>query len=71
MFGFSHWEILAVLAIVVLVFGARKIPALGRSLGFAIREFREGLKKKDDNDSKKEMIDVSSQETPSSKGNDS
>lgn len=35
-------EILIVLAIILLFFGAKRIPELGRSLGRGIREFRQG-----------------------------
>ena len=44
MFGdlsFSH--ILILLLIVVLVFGAKRIPEIGSSLGQGIREFRRSL----------------------------
>jgi len=40
--GFS--ELLAILVIVVLLFGATKIPQLGRGLGEGIRNFRKGLR---------------------------
>lgn len=34
------WELLVVLFIVVLLFGAKRLPELSRSLGTSIREFR-------------------------------
>ena len=37
-------ELLVILAIVVLLFGARKLPELGRGLGEAIKGFKSGLK---------------------------
>jgi sec-independent protein translocase protein TatA len=36
-------ELLIVLTIVLLVFGAKRVPQLGRSLGSGIREFRKGI----------------------------
>jgi sec-independent protein translocase protein TatA len=45
MFGdlsFSH--ILILLLIVVLVFGAKRIPEIGSSLGQGIKEFRKSMK---------------------------
>ena len=36
-------ELLIVLLIVLLVFGARKLPDLARSLGASAKEFRKGL----------------------------
>ena len=35
-------ELLIILAIVLLFFGAKRVPELGRSLGSGIREFRKG-----------------------------
>lgn len=42
MFGFSA-EHLIVLAIVLLIFGPRKLPELGQTLGRAMRNFKDGL----------------------------
>jgi sec-independent protein translocase protein TatA len=36
-------ELLILLTIVLLVFGAKRVPQLGRSLGEGIRDFRKGL----------------------------
>ncbi len=40
---FGPLELLIVLAIVLLVFGARRLPSLGRDLGSGMREFKDGL----------------------------
>lgn len=40
MFGLGMSEILLILAIALIVFGPKKLPELGRSLGQAMREFR-------------------------------
>lgn len=37
-------ELLIIFLIVVVLFGANKIPQLGRGLGQGIRNFRKGLK---------------------------
>lgn len=37
-------EILLILLIVLILFGARKIPDLARSLGRGVKEFKKGLK---------------------------
>ena len=37
-------ELLIVLAVVLLLFGSRKVPELARSLGKAQREFKDGLR---------------------------
>lgn len=41
---FSGWEILVVLAIVILLFGVGRISKIGGELGSGIRSFRKGLK---------------------------
>ncbi|MCC6916037.1 Sec-independent protein translocase subunit TatA [Nitrosomonas sp.] len=42
--SFSIWHWLVVLAIVVLVFGTKKLRNLGSDLGGAVRGFKEGMK---------------------------
>ena len=37
-------ELLILLAVILLVFGARKVPELARSLGQAQREFKNGIR---------------------------
>jgi sec-independent protein translocase protein TatA len=37
-------ELLVILAIVVIIFGANRLPQLGRGIGSAIKNFKEGLK---------------------------
>ena len=50
MFGLGLGEILIVGAVILLLFGAKRLPALGKSLGSAITQFKKGLKEiyKDD-----------------------
>lgn len=43
-------EIALILAILVLLFGAKKLPDLGRSMGKSIREFRSATKGLADDD---------------------
>ena len=45
-------ELLVILAIVVVIFGANRLPGLGRGIGDAIRGFKEGMKTDDDKDEK-------------------
>ena len=37
-------ELLIVLAVVLLIFGSKKVPELARSLGKAQKEFKDGMK---------------------------
>ncbi len=44
MFGrVSPAELIIILVILILLFGARKLPDLARSLGASAREFRKGM----------------------------
>ena len=40
-------ELLVILLIVVLIFGASKLPLLGKGMGEGIRNFKKGLKSDD------------------------
>ncbi|HYG59009.1 MAG TPA: twin-arginine translocase TatA/TatE family subunit [Symbiobacteriaceae bacterium] len=45
MFGkIGMWELVLILLVLVLIFGANKLPQLGRSIGDGIKEFRKGVK---------------------------
>jgi sec-independent protein translocase protein TatA len=44
MFGLGVPELLVIAVIVVLLFGASKIPELGRGIGEGISAFKKGLK---------------------------
>ena len=44
MFGMGASELMIILVIVLLLFGAAKLPELGRSLGSGLSNFKKGLK---------------------------
>src|SRR5262245_19294999 len=41
--NFGIWEILLVLLVVLLVFGPKRLPEMGRSLGRGMREFKDSV----------------------------
>ena len=46
--GISIWQLLIVLAIVVLIFGTKKLRNMGGDVGGAVKEFKEALTDKSD-----------------------
>ncbi len=47
-------ELLLILLIVIVIFGASKLPALGKGIGEAIRNFKKGISGSDKDEEKKE-----------------
>jgi len=44
MFGLGFQEILLILIVALLIFGAARLPEIGRALGKALNEFKKGFK---------------------------
>ena len=59
-FSISHW--LVILAVVVLLFGAKKIPELAKGVGQGIKDFKKAIKE-DESKENVEQVEVKS-ETP-------
>lgn len=55
MFDISPVQIIIVLAIALLVFGPKRLPEMGRSIGRGIRDFKDGLT----NDTRDEVAEQS------------
>ncbi|MBO5771281.1 MAG: twin-arginine translocase TatA/TatE family subunit [Alistipes sp.] len=53
-FGIGTTEIILIVLIIVLLFGATKIPALMRGIGQGVKSFRDGMEGKEDTTDKKE-----------------
>jgi len=48
------WELILIVVIVILLFGAKRIPEVARGIGKGIKEFRKGLEGKDEGGAKGE-----------------
>ena len=53
------WQIVIIVALILLLFGGKKIPELMRGLGTGIREFKDATKENNDTDKKKENTEKS------------
>ena len=49
-FGISIWELMILLVVLLLVFGAKRLPEMGKSLGKGMREFKDAVTGMDDAD---------------------
>ncbi len=58
MFGIGTTELLVILGICVLLFGARRLPELGSGVGKAIKNFKSGLSGADEIDVSPEKDEV-------------
>jgi sec-independent protein translocase protein TatA len=43
-FGFGGWEVVLILAVVLLLFGAKRLPDLAKGLGTGIKEFKKATR---------------------------
>jgi sec-independent protein translocase protein TatA len=65
----GHTEVILIIFIILLLFGAKKLPELSRSLGKSLGEFKKGQKegtepdKDEDEAEKKEIVDSEETET--------
>ena len=57
MFGLWWQELIVILFIALIIFGPRKLPEVGKSLGQALKSFRDGTKNVTD-EVKKEMSQI-------------
>ncbi len=53
------WEIVAIVLLVVLLFGGKKIPELMKGLGKGVKSFKEGM-----NEVEKEVTDAVKEDDP-------
>jgi sec-independent protein translocase protein TatA len=65
--GIGPPELLIVLVIVLVIFGPKRLPGLGRSLGSGMREFKDSItgKTRDDDDDDDDTRGSDSEETRS------
>jgi sec-independent protein translocase protein TatA len=62
--NFQAQELLIVLLIVLLIFGARKLPDLARSLGASAKEFRKGVSEGSKEDAEEQVSEAQASDVP-------
>lgn len=50
MFGIGTQELLIILILILVIFGAKRLPSIGSGLGKAIRNFKQGVSEPDEID---------------------
>ena len=64
MFGLGTTELIIILVLVMIIFGAGKLPQVGGALGKGLRNFKDGVKEGDEEKKEKdpEKIDENGQD---------
>lgn len=55
--GISIWQLLIVLAIIVLIFGTKKLKNVGSDLGGAVKGFKDSMREGEDEQEKQRVTD--------------
>lgn len=61
--GISIWQLLIVLAIIMLLFGTKKLRNIGGDLGGALKSFRKAMKEGEDEDTKTDKEKLTEKES--------
>ncbi len=61
--GISIWQLLIVLAIVILIFGTKKLKNIGGDLGGAIKNFKNSVKDEEKADTAEKLESAESEES--------
>jgi sec-independent protein translocase protein TatA len=55
MFGLGTQELIIILVLVLVIFGAGKLPQVGSALGKGLRNFKEGIKEEEEKGEEKKI----------------
>jgi sec-independent protein translocase protein TatA len=56
MFGLGPMELVLIFGVIVLLFGAKKLPGLARGIGNSIKEFKRGISDEPQSAEKKPVV---------------
>ncbi len=60
----SPWEIILLVFILLIIFGPKRLPGLGKSLGQGMRNFKDGITGKDGGTERPAAIEPPSRDEP-------
>ena len=63
MFGLGTQELIIILGIALFIFGAKKLPEIGKGLGKSIREFKSSVTGEDDKDDPAKPKEINKENT--------
>jgi sec-independent protein translocase protein TatA len=58
MFGLGTSELIIILILVLIIFGAGKLPQVGKSLGQGLRNFKDGMKEGEKGEQDNDQLDT-------------
>ena len=62
MFGLGTQELIIILVLVLIIFGAGKLPQVGGALGKGLRNFKDGMKEGEGDAEKKKLEEKKAEE---------
>ena len=54
------WEIIAILVVVLILFGPKQLPKLGKMFGRTMKDLKEGMEGKEEDETPKEITEAKS-----------
>jgi sec-independent protein translocase protein TatA len=69
-FGIGATEIVILLIVALLVFGPKRLPEMGRSLGRGMREFKDSIQGKDHDEDRPELPKGETEPVPAARERD-
>ena len=54
----SHWELIVLAVVLVLLFGAKRVPLLGRQLGRSVRELKDTVRDVDPREDVRQALEA-------------
>jgi len=61
--GISIWQLLIILAIVIMIFGTKKLKSLGADLGSAVKGFRQSVTDKTEEKGAEDAVQATAEST--------